>query len=299
MLVTGASGFIGRQTIAPLLRRGFEVHSIGRRAVPGTTHHAADLLDPPATREIVAGLGASHLLHLAWYVEPGAYWRSPHNLDWVAASLGLARAFVEAGGRRIVAAGTCAEYAWGDPVLDEAATPCTPGTLYGACKDALRRVLTPFGDAAGVSIAWGRIFFLYGPGEAPGRLVSDAIRLLSNGGPFETSHGRQRRDFMHVADVAAAFAALLDSDVRGAVNIASGNAPPVRTVLEEVARHTGGLDRIDFGARILSSSEPEIIKAAVDRLRHEVGYIPTYDLATGIADAVRAACSDNRARSAS
>ena len=288
VLITGGSGFIGRQTLEPLHALGFEVHAIGRSPVPGATLHPADLLDAASVRSIVTDLRASHLLHLAWYVEPGAYWHSPRNLDWLAASLLLARAFVDAGGRRIVAAGTCAEYAWGTPVLHEETTPCIPATLYGASKDALRRALVAFGDAAGVSVAWARLFFLYGPGEAPGRLVSDAIRTLAAGGPFQTSHGRQRRDFIHVADAAQAFAALLDSTVQGPVNIASGTAVPVRSVLEHVARHTGGLDRIDFGARTLAASEPDTIEAAVDRLRQEVGFHPRFDLAAGIADTVGA-----------
>ena len=286
MLITGGSGFIGRQTLEPLQAAGFDLHTIGRRPVAGAVHHAADLLDPTAVRAVVERVRATHLLHLAWYVEPGVYWGSPRNLDWVAASLGLIRAFVDAGGERIVGAGTCAEYAWGGAVLSEARTPCAPGTLYGASKDALCSLLLAFGAATGVSAAWGRIFFLYGPGEAPGRLVGDAIRTLTAGERFETSHGRQRRDFMHVADVAGAFAALLGSGVQGAVNIGSGAAVPVRQVLEQVARHTGGFERIAFGARALAESEPEVIEAEIGRLSQEVGFRPRFDLAAGLADAV-------------
>jgi nucleoside-diphosphate-sugar epimerase len=288
VLVTGATGFIGARTLAPLRARGFEVHALGRSAPadPHVVHHAADLLDPVATRAAVAAARASHLVHMAWYVEPGAYWRSPRNLDWVAASLHLARCFTEAGGQRLVAAGTCAEYAWGPDRLAETASACEPATLYGACKDALRRTLAAFGEAAPLSVAWGRVFFLYGPNEAGGRLVSDAARALLSGQRFGTSHGRQRRDFSHVDDVAAAFAALAASDVRGPVNVASGTAVPVRAVLETVARHAGGAELLDFGARPLAPTEPAVIEAVVQRLHHEVGFRPRHDLDGGIADTV-------------
>lgn len=288
VLVTGATGFIGSPALAALRARGFEVHAIGRRAPADrdVTFRAADLLDPAAMGSIIAAVRASHLLHLAWYAEPGLYWRSPVNLDWVAASLHLARQFADAGGQRLVVAGTCAEYAWGGARLIEGETPCAPTTLYGGAKDSLRRLLEAFSAEAPLSLAWGRVFFLYGPDERRSRLVSDAICALLSGSRFPTSHGRQRRDFMHVADVAAAFAALLDSDVRGAVNIGSGKAVPVRDVLAQVARSTGGGNLIDYGARPLAATEPDIIEAATRRLSDEVGFRPRFDLAGGIADTV-------------
>jgi nucleoside-diphosphate-sugar epimerase len=288
VLVTGATGFVGAQVLTLLRQRGFEVHAIGRQAPADSsiTFHAADLLDPAGVGQALATSGATHLLHLAWYAEPGLYWRSPLNLDWVAGSLHLARRFAAAGGRRMVVAGTCAEYAWGAPLFVENETPCRPATLYGCCKDALHRLLGAFSPTVPLSLAWGRVFFLYGPGEKPGRLVSDAVNALLAGRTFPTSHGRQRRDFMHVADVAGAFAALLDSDVEGPVNIGSGTAVPVRDVLEEVARFTGGADLIAFGARALAPDEPATIEASVKRLHDDIGFRPKYDLSQGIAQTV-------------
>lgn len=285
VVLTGATGFIGTHVIPALQVRGFEIHALGRRRPSGgVAHHPVDLLDAGAVRAAVQAIGASHLLHLAWYAEPGLYWRSAANLDWVAASLALTRAFREAGGERAVVAGTCAEYAWGPDRLGEAAM-CAPATLYGVAKDGTRRILSAYADESGLSFAWGRLFFLYGPGEKSGRLVSDAIRMLAAGARFATSPGHQRRDFSHVADVAGAFAALLDSDVSGPVNIGSGSAAPVRAILERIGALTGRPDLIDFGARPLPATEPIIIEADVVRLRCEVGYHPRYDLDAGLKDA--------------
>lgn len=288
VLLTGATGFIGRHAVAPLRARGFEVHALGRHPPEGAdpAFRTADLLDRDAMRRAVAETGASHLLHLAWYAEPGAYWRSPKNLDWVSASLDLVRSFAEAGGRRAVVAGTCAEYAWGAGRLVEDETPCRPATLYGAAKDGLRRILAAYAATAGLSLGWGRVFFLYGPGEKPGRLVSDAARALLAGEPFPTSDGRQRRDFLHVRDVASAFAALLDGAVEGPVNIASGAAVPVRSLLDAIAAETGGGERIAFGARALPASEPAVVEADIRRLAGEVGFVPSATLEDGIAETV-------------
>lgn len=282
VILTGATGFVGTHAIPALQARGFEIHALGRqKPLGGVAYYPVDLLDAGTVRAAVQAIKASHLLHLAWYAEPGLYWRSAANLDWVAASLALTRAFREAGGERAVVAGTCAEYAWGPERLSEAAT-CAPATLYGGAKDGTRRILSAYSDESGLSFAWGRLFFLYGPGEKPGRLVSDAIRMLTAGERFGTSPGHQRRDFSHVTDVAAAFAALVDSDVAGPVNIGSGTAVPVRAILERIGTLTGHPDLIDFGARQLALSEPVCIEADVTRLRQEVGFRPSLDIDAGL-----------------
>jgi nucleoside-diphosphate-sugar epimerase len=287
-LVTGATGFIGARVLAPLRAQGFEVHVVGRSPSNDrqVVFHKADILETEQIRKAVQSAQATHLLHLGWYAEPGQYWRSPLNLEWVSGSLNLVRTFVETGGLRAVIAGTCAEYQWGSSRFHETQTCCAPATFYGASKDALRRVLVGYSEVAPLSLAWGRIFFLYGPGEKRGRLVSDAICALLSGAAFPTSHGLQRRDFMHVCDVASAFATLLDSDVNGPVNIGSGDAVTVRSVLELIAQETGNANCIEFGARPLSEKESSIVEADVTRLSHEVDYKPKYTLREGLAETV-------------
>jgi nucleoside-diphosphate-sugar epimerase len=299
VLVTGATGFIGARAVPLLRARGYEVHAIGRTRPEDRDleFHSADLLDADAVRAVTLKIRATHLLHLAWDVTPGRYWRASENLDWVSASLQLARAFEAAGGRRAVFAGTCAEYQWGAPRFFEATTPCVPATLYGAAKDALRRLLTYYGDSGGLSVGWGRIFFLYGPGEKPGRLVSDAIRCLVKVAPFPTTHGNQRRDFLHVDDVAGAFVALIDCNAQGPVNIGSGAAISVRSVLDIVASEIGNADCLQFGARTLAEGEPMVIEADVTRLTQEIGFKPLYDIKGGIAQTVawwKRNCAESR-----
>jgi nucleoside-diphosphate-sugar epimerase len=288
ILITGASGFIGRHVIAPLRDRGFEVHAVGskRPMAEGAETHAVDLMDLTAITELLHRVRPTHLLHLAWYAEPGKFWTAPQNLDWTAATLQLYRAFVESGGQRFIGAGTCAEYDWSHAELDERQTPCAPATLYGIAKDSVRRILESAAAIDRLSFAWGRIFFLYGPHEKPGRLVSDVIASLLRGKPVETSEGTQRRDFMHVQDVADAFAALCDCAVTGPVNIASGIDRPLRDMLKELADLTGGQDLLRLGARPMAANDPPRLAATVRRLHAEVGFTPRYDLHSGLKDTV-------------
>ncbi len=289
VLLTGASGFIGAHAIAALAGRGFDIHAAGRTAPadPRAAFHRVDLLDSAGTREVVREVSATHLLHLAWQVQLEGFWQAPENLDWVGASLLLLRAFAEAGGRRAVLAGSCAEYAWvGDGRLGEDLTPCVPATLYGVAKNATREVAEAYAMTTGLSLGWGRIFFVYGPGEKSGRLVSGAIAALRAGEVFPATEGSQRRDFLHVADVAGAFAAFLDGDVHGAVNIGSGAATTIRSMLSHIGDLLGRPDLVQFGARPMPANEAPSIEACVERLRQEVGYTPRFDLAEGLRDAV-------------
>ena len=234
---------------------------------------------------LVQRVEPTHLLHLAWDATPGLFWTSTENLRWVAASLGLYLAFAASGGRRAVVAGSCAEYDWSHSELDEARTPLVPRTLYGEAKRALHTLLERAAAQSGVELAWGRIFFLYGPHEAEGRLVSDVTRALLAGREARCSEGSQQRDFMHVADAGRAFAALVDSDVTGPVNVASGECVPVRSIVAALGELTGGAGLIRYGTAN-RPDEPPRLSASVERLRQRTGFESMYDLRSGLAQTV-------------
>lgn len=284
VLVTGAGGFVGRQAVAALTARGFTVHAAARTPPPDDTvvWHRADLLYGAARVALLDTVRPSHLLHLAWETRHGYFWSAPSNPAWTEATLDLLRRFHDGGGGRAVLAGSCAEYDWSTEALGygdchETETPRRPATAYGQAKLATFEAASSEARASGLGLAWGRLFLLYGPHEGEARLVPSIIRAMLAGELATLNDPAAVRDFLHVADAGAAFAALLASDVAGPVNIASGKG----VTITDVARMIG----VDISAGE-SSPSPARLVADVSRLRGEVGFTPRYDLESGLADTV-------------
>lgn len=290
VLVTGATGFLGRPALRALVDGGWQVDAIARR-VPDDVHgevewHRADVLNDGQLEATVSAVGATHLLHLAWCAEPGRFWTDPKNLDWVGATARLVAAFAAAGGRRIVAAGSCAEYDWSYGWCREEHTPLRPETFYGSAKAAAGILVTAWSREVGISAAWARLFHLYGPGEPDGKLVSSIVAGLRAGRDVPLSSGEQVRDFLHCHDAAAALVHLLDADVEGPVNVASGRGVSVREVAMMLGDAAGATHRLDFGARPGASGEPPLLVADARRLA-ATGWAPAVDLRLGLAALVR------------
>ena len=136
-----------------------------------------------------------------------------------------------------------------------------------------------------------RLWNVYGPGQAlsnpyTGVLAIFSSRIANGKSPMVFEDGEQRRDFVHVADVAEAFALALEQDgANGEVfNIGGGEEKSVNQVAEAVARAMG---RTDIAPEITGKTRigdirhciPDISKAH-DRL----GYIPRQDFDAGLVE---------------
>ena len=290
VLITGASGFIGRHTLSLLAARGFEVHAVTSREVAPQKRseywHKADLLDGRQVETLIADVAPSHLLHLAWVATPGLYQSSPENLRWVQGSIELARHFVARGGKRIVAAGSCAEYDWRFGFCSEGLTPTAPVSLYGACKLSLQMMLHAFAQSREVSVGWGRIFFPYGPNEHPDRLIASVIRALLRGKPAECTAGRQVRDYIYVKDVADALVTLLDSEVTGPLNIASGHGVAVKDVVLKIGEILERPGLVRLGALEPSTLQAPLLVGDIRQLAEKLHWSPKYSLEQGLQKSV-------------
>jgi nucleoside-diphosphate-sugar epimerase len=255
VLLTGATGFVGRQVLRALAERGATVRIVARegRALSAANYmdrviETPDLFAERADWWARACEGIDTIIHAAWYAEPGKYLQSPRNMDCLGGTLELAKGAVEAAVRRVVGIGSCAEYDMtvGTLTVD---TPLRPTSPYAAAKAAAFLGLSGLLPIQGVELAWCRLFYLYGEGEDPRRLVPYLRSRLAAGETAELTSGNQVRDYLDVRDAGRMIAECALGNQEGAVNICSGVPTTVRELAERIADEYGRRDLLRFGAR--------------------------------------------------
>jgi nucleoside-diphosphate-sugar epimerase len=252
----------------------------------GVRWHQTDLLDRAAAARLIREVRPSHLLHLAWTVEHGAFWTSPDNLDWLAASLHLLRCFNEAGGSRFLGIGSGAEYGDCAGDCDEAETPLCPASLYAAAKSSLWSTGRHYAQTVELGFVWCRLFQVFGVGEPQTRLIPSVIGALLRGEVVAVGSGTAVRDFVDVRDAAAALKVILLSDFSGALNVGTGRGRSIAEVCESIGRQLGRPELIGIGRRQDRPGEPGRIVADVARLRSVNGELPATTLEDSIADVI-------------
>ena len=284
VVVSGASGFIGKNALNFLCSKGYEVHALSKsKKNEGACHwHQIDLLESKGFLQLFQEIRPTHLLHFAWETTHGAYWSSLNNLQWIAASINLVHAFLLSGGRRVVVAGSCAEYNWNQPCSEEA-NDFASATLYGRSKRALFLALQQLVPNLQFELAWGYLFHLYGPGESAHRFFPSVFNGLQKGISVPCSHGNQRRDFLYVKDAAEGFAELLNSPLVGAFNIASGEGISLRSFAEKVADLLGKeRSLLHFGAVPSPKNDPLSLIADPEKWKSAFHWRPKYSLEEGL-----------------
>ena len=278
LLLTGATGFIGRQVLKLLQVSNWEVIALsGSRSDNGYVQ--ADLLNPESLRNLMEQVRPEYLLHLAWNVDDG-YMESPNNLEWLIGSLELLKSFVRYGGKRAVFAGTCAEYDWSYGYLSET-TPLKPESLYGVAKNSLYNMASAYAQKTGILFSWGRVFFLYGEGEKEKRFIPSVIRSFLRQETPSVLNPHLLRDYMHVQDAASALVELLKSDLVGPINIASGKAVYLSQLVEYIANIAG--EQVPLWDDILPSRKDyPLVVGDVNRLTEELAFKPTISLREGL-----------------
>jgi nucleoside-diphosphate-sugar epimerase len=264
IVLTGASGFVGRQIARSLAAAGHDLVLVLRPGSLGRTglgRGQAEIVETPdlfaESRDWWADAlaGADTVIHAAWYVEPGKYLDSPENIRCVEGSLHLADAAAGSGARHFIGIGTCFEYRLpNDHITSDA--ELGPVTLYAAAKLSLFRMLEKRFAGTPVTLSWARLFYLFGEGEHPARLFPMLHRKLSAGERVELSSGDKIRDFLDVADAGAMIAGLADTGRTGVVNICSGKAVTIREIAEDIADRYGRRDLLTFGTATVHPRDP-------------------------------------------
>jgi nucleoside-diphosphate-sugar epimerase len=257
VLLTGSTGFVGRQILVALQKRGHQVSLVIRddsqsriinmKGVERIVHTLNIFSESSSWWEEVC-TGVDIVIHCAWYAEPGQYLQSDKNLECLVGTINLAKGAANAGVKRFVGIGTCFEYEMSRRPLSvyDSLMPLTP---YAAAKAATYLVLSQYFQQRSLGFAWCRLFYLFGEGEDPRRFVPYLHKQLSSGRVAELTSGDQVRDFINVADAAEKIVEAAFSSMDGAINVCSGEPISVRQFAEKIADKYNAHYLLNFGAR--------------------------------------------------
>ncbi len=292
VLVTGASGFLGRPLAEALAAAGAEVHALSRKPpreeTAGIQWHPADLARS-GWADSLPSKPWTHLFHLA---NPSVLDLEAPLEDYLRIDVAATEALValsQSRGAHLVVTGSGSVYAPSERPHREG-DPLSSPTAYTKGKLACERLLAA--EAARAPFPWTlvRLFGVYGPREAPGRLMPTVIRALGRGETARLSAGTQVRDLLFLEDAVSAFLALgaLPANPEGrTLNVGSGQGRSVREMAESVAARMGGPGRLAFGA---PSSRPHDCPrwvADIGRVRQATSWSPRVSWEEGLDRTIR------------
>lgn len=264
ILLTGATGFVGKQILRSLLASGHSVVAPVRPAsMAGLDKHeprlrlleVEDVFALPVDWWAEICQGCDAVVHAAWYVEPGLYLDSPRNFHCVTGTLAMAEGAARTDLAHFVGLGTCVEYRLPSEHLT-IESPLEPKTLYAAAKLSTYQMLDRYFAGSGTNFSWCRLFYLHGEGEHPSRLVPYLRQRLTRGETAKLSKGTQLRDFMDVADAGRMIASVINTGQTGPINICSGVPITIRALAEAIADEYGRRDLLEFGSADIHPSDP-------------------------------------------
>ena len=287
VLITGGTGFIGRNVVDELINRGWEVHSLVYPPFApereGLIQYEMNLMDNTAVEDFLKKHKFENLIHLAWYVGPKCH-VADLNMDWTIATLNLLKSFKENGGKKFLGAGTISEYEYKYGYLLEDETPTDPQTLYGNSKNAIFNIAKVYCKQNNIDFKWPRIFNLYGPAEKPQRLMPSVINSCLKGEDVKVSDCLKFQDYLHVEDTARGIVDVFESNVQGAVNICSGKPVQLRAIVEKIAQLTNFKGKILWGA-IPAAFGDDLVVGNNEKLK-STGWQPKYDLEQGLVQTI-------------
>jgi len=300
VLVTGGSGFLGREVVHQLTTAGHDVVALTRRrfAEPSQIQNvSADLTDARSILEAVAEAGTlDAVCHLAALTQareskqdPLTYW----DVN-AAGTLRLIQAIArQAAPTRLVLASTGAVYGTGRTSLIPEDTPLAPTSPYGRSKAAAEALL---GDAAAAGIVSGVVIRTFNlAGSSRGLPDTDTTRVIPAAFAVVTGDrdsfgvngtGDTVREYTHVSDVARAYVTAVEhpqQDGFAVYNVGSGHGSSVLDVLDAVRAVTGHHIPVDHRP---AHDEPASLVADITRVTHDLDWKPERsDLTDLVADA--------------
>jgi nucleoside-diphosphate-sugar epimerase len=264
IIVTGGSGFIGKNLIPKLLSLGHKVSIIdiscdSIEAYPWfkKINFFKLRIDSNDICKVLKKINAEVLIHLAWSDLPN-YENIIHFKNNLYQQIKFLTYNAENNIKKIIVSGTCLEYGLIDGCLDES-MKTKPTTFYGFAKNEIRKTLDFLSTKYDFSYIWFRLFYIYGENQNPKSLYPSLINSIKkNETSFKMSSGKQIRDFIHISEVVEYFClAVADLKTDGIINLSSGTGISVQDFVKKIIKKHNSDIRIEYDHYDIPLYEPK------------------------------------------
>lgn len=287
MLLTGVSGFLGRNFMERLDKSKYEVFAVGRSCpefLDAEHFFVHDLKEGSGMSEYIGKIRPDILVLFAWDVSTQSYWESLENCMWASVCIQTAKVFLENGGRQILFAGTSASYDYGKGWLKELPEYECPSSMYGISKLYTSKVLAKLAAEYHALYCEARLFAIYGRYEKLERLIPLTAWRLSHNEKIVNGCGELVRDYIYIEDAVNAIHMLIDKKAAGVYNISSGKPVSIGQIILQVAEELGKAELVAF-ARCGKSEEFPLIVGDNAKLE-KMGFVCEHSLQSGVKIAV-------------
>ena len=293
--ITGGTGFLGSFAVDAFLAAGHDVCVLLRPEtdpwriadrLSDVTVLSGSLDDPGAFADGLSAFRPDTVLNIAWTGVSGRTHDDPaqrENLDRVRRLIEIS---VDAGATNWIGLGSQAEYGLCEKTIAEDEPP-HPVSAYGKAKLEALKLSHDLCARHAMRFAWVRLFACYGPRDKEFWLIPYVVRTLFDGQEPELTEGRQRWDYLYVADAAAALLCIAETpNAAGVFNLGSGTAVTVRSVVEAVRDLIDPALPLGFGKRPLPADLVLLLEADIAKLSAATGWTPATALDDGLARTV-------------
>jgi UDP-glucose 4-epimerase len=273
IFVTGGTGFVGRHAVAELQKHGHTLLILSRgihKPSSKTSYIRGDLSTLSRWEKQLKRFKPDAALHMAWEGIPD--YGPENSMRNLAQGVGLIRALGGAKCKKIVVTGSCWEYGVTAGVVSED-DPVRVEKPFPAAKVALHRIGAALAEEHGMRLVWGRIFYVYGPGQKSASLVPHLIENKMRGIAPDIKNPNGGNDFVYVGDVARALRLLVEKNTKSSIfNLGSGRVTGVREISE-----------IIYGKKVIAGcGKAAGFRADLSRIKKELVWSPKVGMKEGI-----------------